>query len=285
MTGAWLVHPVALGLILLDIVVRAVRLRILLGSGRAPRLLDAVAVNAYGDAASALTPGRLGGEPARFVGLRRHRVDTAPALVVLAAERVVDLSLVALVTLGSVALLGGRGFRDVATLARRLISPELLPWFGAVGVLLVLFGVVAWRLRHRFPAVVGHSLREAVRETRRLTGATIGTAAGLTAVSMLARVAILPVLLLAFAPLAHPVAALVGSFALIYSQLLLPTPAGAGGVELGFVAGFAPMLSSADTAALLVEWRLYTLVIPAGLGGVLLVRDLIERRLARHGAG
>ena len=284
MTSAWLVHPAALGLIALDIVVRAMRLRLLLGSGRAPRMLDAVAVNAYGDAASALTPARLGGEPARFLGLKRCRVETAPALVVLAAERVVDLSLVALVTLGSLAFLGERGFRDVAALARRLASPEFLPWFAAVAALVVLAGIVAWRLRHRFPPVVQHSLREALRETRRLSAPVLTGAAALTAVSMLARVAVLPVLLLAFIQLSHPLAAFVGSFALIYSQLLLPTPAGVGGVELGFVAGIAPMLPPTDTAALLVAWRLYSLVIPAGLGGVLLLRDVVVRRPARGGA-
>jgi uncharacterized membrane protein YbhN (UPF0104 family) len=192
---------------------------------------------------------------------------------------------VALVTLGSLAFLGERGFRDVAALARRIVSPDFLPWVAAVAVLIALSGVAAWRLRHRFPSVVEHSLREALRETRRLSGSTIAAAAALTALSMLARVAVLPVLLLAFAPLAHPVAAFVGSFALIYSQLLLPTPAGVGGVELGFVAGVAPLLSGADTAALLVAWRLYSLVIPAGLGGVLLVRDVAARRLERRRAG
>jgi len=284
-TNAWLVHPAALGLIALDILVRAVRLRLLLGAPRAPRLIDAVAVNAYGDAASALTPGRLGGEPARFVGLKRYRVDTAPALVVLAAERVVDLSLVALVTVASLAFLGERGFRDIAALALRIVSPGFLPWVGVVVALVVLSGIAAWRLRHRFPPVVEHSLREALRETRRLSPAVLAGAAALTAVSMLARVAVLPVLLLAFVPLPHPVAALVGSFALIYSQLILPTPAGVGGVELGFVAGLAPMLPPADTAALLVAWRLYSLVIPAGLGGVLLLRDVAVRRSVRGGGG
>jgi len=280
----WLVYPAALGLVALDIAVRAVRLRLLLGRDRAPRMLDAVAVNAWGDAASALTPARLGGEPARFLGLKRHRVTTAHALVVLAAERVVDLSLVVLVTLGSLAFLSERGFRDVGALARRIVSPAFLPWVEVVAVLVVLSGIAAWRLRHRFPPVVEHSLREAVRETRSLSGGVVAGAAALTVVSMLARVAVLPVLLLGFAPLSDPLAAFVGSFALIYSQLLLPTPAGVGGVELGFVAGVAPFLSATDTAALLVAWRLYSLVIPAGLGGVLLARDVAVRRLERHRA-
>jgi uncharacterized membrane protein YbhN (UPF0104 family) len=86
---------------------------------------------------------------------------------------------------------------------------------------------------------------------------------------------------MAYAPVAHVGTVFVGSFALIYSQLLLPTPAGVGGVELGFVAGFAPMLSGAETASLLVTWRIYSLGIPAGLGGVLFMHDLVRRRMSR----
>jgi hypothetical protein len=86
------------------------------------------------------------------------------------------------------------------------------------------------------------------------------------------------VLLMAYAPMESFTSVMVGSFALIYSQLLLPTPAGAGGVEIGFVAGFASSLSGAEVASLLVTWRLFSLVLPAGLGGVLLLRDLLRRR-------
>ncbi len=50
---------------------------------------------------------------------------------------------------------------------------------------------------------------------------------------------------------------LVGSFALLYSQLLLPTPSGAGAVELGFLGGAAGDLG--DRAGwLLLAWRFYT---------------------------
>jgi len=50
---------------------------------------------------------------------------------------------------------------------------------------------------------------------------------------------------------------MVGSFALLYSQLLLPTPSGAGAVELGFLGGAAGDLGS-DQGWLLLAWRFYT---------------------------
>ncbi len=63
-----------------------------------------------------------------------------------------------------------------------------------------------------------------------------------------------------------------GSFALLYGQLLLPTPAGAGGVEPSFAARFATVMSAGELAARLIAWRIYTLILGATLGGVLFAR-------------
>jgi len=283
MTRVALAHVIALGLVAGDVWIRAVRLRLLLGREQAPGRLRAIAVNAYGDAASALTPARIGGEPARFVALKRANVTTPAAVVVLAAERVVDLSLVGVVTVLSLSVLGGRGFRDVDALFSRLAAPGMLPWALGVLALLVLAGAAAFRLRDRFPPVVEQSLRDALRETRRLSGGTVAAAAGLTVASMTARVGILPILLAAYVPIADPVPVLVGSFALIYAQLLLPTPGGVGGVELGFIASMAPVLTHRSLAALLLTWRVYSLFLPAGLGVLLVGHGLLIRRRAGQG--
>ena len=50
---------------------------------------------------------------------------------------------------------------------------------------------------------------------------------------------------------------LVGSFVLLYAQLVLPTPAGAGAVDLGFLGGMAGDLG-ADETGLLLAWRFWT---------------------------
>jgi uncharacterized membrane protein YbhN (UPF0104 family) len=79
----------------------------------------------------------------------------------------------------------------------------------------------------------------------------------LSLVNLVTRVAILPVLALTLAnpPAMGPM--MLGSFALLYSQLLLPTPSGAGAVELGFLGGAAGDLGS-DQGWLLLAWRFYT---------------------------
>ena len=55
------------------------------------------------------------------------------------------------------------------------------------------------------------------------------------------------------------------SYALIFAQLLLPTPSGAGVVELGFLGGAVGNLG-AGYKTLLVLWRFYTTVLLIALG-------------------
>ena len=90
----------------------------------------------------------------------------------------------------------------------------------------------------------------------------------MTLVNLATRVAILPVLALTLPdpPAIGPLT--VGSFALLYSQLILPTPSGAGAVELGFLGGAAGDLGAGE-GGLLLAWRIYTNGIGVLLGVVL----------------
>ncbi|HXE58976.1 MAG TPA: hypothetical protein VNK43_13330, partial [Gemmatimonadales bacterium] len=104
--------------------------------------------------------------------------------------------------------------------------------------------------------------------------------APLSLVNVVTRVAILPVLA-ATLPEPPPVGpTALGSFALLYSQLVLPTPSGAGAVELGFLGGAAGDLGGAERA-LLLAWRFYTTGLGALLGLAIAARvygrDLVRR--------
>jgi uncharacterized membrane protein YbhN (UPF0104 family) len=55
-----------------------------------------------------------------------------------------------------------------------------------------------------------------------------------------------------------------GSFTLLYSQMVLPTPAGAGVVELGFMGGAAGEFQ--NNGWLLLAWRFYTTGLSVLLG-------------------
>ena len=67
----------------------------------------------------------------------------------------------------------------------------------------------------------------------------------------------LPVLVLTL-PSPPPLGPMIfGSFALLYSQMVLPTPSGAGVVELGFLGGAAGQLGEGQ-GWILLAWRFYT---------------------------
>jgi uncharacterized membrane protein YbhN (UPF0104 family) len=260
-----------------DLAIRAVRLRVL-ASGTTLTLGQAIAINAYGEAASAVTPARAGGDPARFVALLRDGVSAPRALAALATEMLIDWVLLAA---AAVVLLVAWG-ETAATDARRLAALAATPHARILVVAVLVLAAASimalcWYRRRRPAQGLAASLADAWRRARNLGWRRVSGSAALTGFSMIARTAILPVLA-AGLPGLDPSAMVVGSFALLYGQLVLPTPAGAGGVELGFVGGFAGALAPAALAELLVAWRIYTLILGAGLGALLLARAAASRR-------
>jgi len=109
----------------------------------------------------------------------------------------------------------------------------------------------------------------------------------MTVVNLVTRTAILPVLAMALPdpPAFGPM--MLGSFALLYSQLVLPTPAGVGGVEFGFLAGAAGSFSQHE-GLLLLLWRFFTVGFGVLVGGIFLVRlygwPAARRLLSGHAA-
>ena len=270
-------HLAALALCATDVVVRAVRLRLLVPGDSRLSLWQAVTINAYGDAASAVTPGRVGGDPARFLACRRAGVEAPRALAGLAVETLIDwmLLVAATVVLGFVfADTAAAGARHLVSLA---VGPTARLLVALVLALAVASAAAARWYRRRLPAGALGSVVAAWQRARQLGWPCVTLAATLTALSMVLRVAILPVLVAGQPGLATG-AVVLGSFTLLFGQLALPTPAGAGAVELGFVGGFAGTLSAATLATLLIAWRVYTLILPAALGALFFAREALGRR-------
>src|SRR3989454_7325347 len=77
----------ALGLLGVDCLVRAWRIQLAVWTaGGRLSFNDAFRLNLYGEAASQLTPNRLGGEPARFLGLHEARLRPVTAIVAIGVE-------------------------------------------------------------------------------------------------------------------------------------------------------------------------------------------------------
>ena len=261
-------HGACAFLFLADLLARAARIRwYLAGLGRPISLFDAFRLNAWGDAAAGLTPMRFGGELAKFGGLIRSRV---PAPVAIAA-----LSLEATITYPLVALFGGwlamRFAPDWWQEARPAVETALSsrwPAVAAVGAVLLTVGAGMWWWRRKASGVSAPAQTRAVLALSPRWPMLAGIP--LSLFNVVARTLMLP--LLAMTLPGHPPVGVmaVGSFVLLYSQLVLPTPAGAGAVELGFLSGMAGDLGDAPTR-LLVAWRFYTVGAGALLGAVLAV--------------
>src|SRR5438105_74335 len=80
-------HLLALALLAVDCVARAWRIQLATWTaGGRLSFSHAFRLNLYGEAASTLTPNRLGGEPARFLGLNEARVRPVTSLVAIGVE-------------------------------------------------------------------------------------------------------------------------------------------------------------------------------------------------------
>jgi uncharacterized membrane protein YbhN (UPF0104 family) len=243
-------------LVALDVAARTLRMRVVLRSmGHRLRLRRLLAIGLAGDAAGAVTPCRLGGDAVRILGLTRAGVPRPRAALAVVGDSVPTWPVVLAMGAG-LAWLYGRGLG--ATLTTAAI---------AVALAVVVVVVAAWR------------------RLRGFSPGSLWLSVPLTAIALAARVAILPVLASAVggAPPCGQVA--LASLTLLQSQSFLPTPAGAGAVEAGFIAAWPAGASAART---LLHWRLYTTAIAALLGGGVMMKSFarwlgscFQRRWAR----
>jgi uncharacterized membrane protein YbhN (UPF0104 family) len=257
-------HLICISLVAADLIARVWRIQwIVQGLGHRMTAKDTFILNAFGDAACALTPLRLGGEPARLAGMLRSGVPAPAAFVGISLEVLAAWPVIIL----AVAWIGWRYAPAWWVSAGSRLSTaaqDAWPWV----LLVVVASVLAWYYARRVASPVTRHLERPVRRAmvywRRTPRWPLVASVPLSLINLATRVAILPVLALT---LAHPPALgpmLLGSFALLYSQLVLPTPSGAGAVELGFLGGAAGDLGD-DQGWLLLAWRFYT----SGVGVIL----------------
>jgi uncharacterized membrane protein YbhN (UPF0104 family) len=264
-------HLVCVALVAADLLARAWRIQwIVQGLGQPISLWDSFVLNAFGDAASAVTPLRIGGEPARLAGMLRSRVPAPAAFVAVSLEVLASWPVI-LVAGGWLIWRYAPAWWAMAE--PRLASTAAAAWPWVIAV--VLLSVLAWRAGRRFASPAAHQFRRPVKRAlvywRRMPLWPLVASTPLSFINLATRVAILPVLALTL-PEPPPMGPmLLGSFALLYSQLVLPTPSGVGAVELGFLGGAAGDLGSGE-GWLLLAWRFYTNGVGVVLGVALAAR-------------
>ncbi|HEY7195403.1 MAG TPA: lysylphosphatidylglycerol synthase transmembrane domain-containing protein [Gemmatimonadales bacterium] len=267
-------HAIAILLLVIDCAARAWRIQLATrASGGRLRFLDALRLNLYGEAASTLTPNRLGGEPARFLGMTWSGLRVVQALVALGVEVAAEWPIFGIMALALV----GYYVPDWSAAADRFLTHSLARDLLGVELVALVVLVVIWTLQRLVrPGAIRHRVRRQWRvawaHVRRAPWWVLFAGALLTAISLAARALILPALLWGH-PNAPPLAVMFfGSLALIHAPLVVPLPSGGGGIEVAFLSGFAGDFGSGHQVITLLLWRFYTTILLTVLGIYLLVR-------------
>ena len=268
-------HLLSLALLAIDCVVRAWRIQLAVWTaGGRLSFSDALRLNLYGEAASQLTPNRLGGEPARFLGLAEAGVRPVAALVAIGVEVASEWP-VFLIAGAALIAYYVPDWQDAARnwlhrhRAGELLIIELIALLVLVTVYLLQRLTRSGMIRHR----VRRQWRVAWAHVRRAPRWALAAGALLTMISVAARALILPAL--AWAHLERPPFGQMffGALALLHAPLIVPLPSGGGGLEVAFLNGFAGDFGARQLTMLLL-WRFYTAILLTVIGVFALVRSV-----------
>jgi uncharacterized membrane protein YbhN (UPF0104 family) len=268
-------HLLALALLGLDCLVRAWRIQIAVWTaGGRLAFSDAVKLNLYGEAASQLTPNRLGGEPARFLGLTEAGLRPVTGIVAIGVEVACEWP-VFLLAGAALVVFYVPDWQDAARIwlhrhrAGELVIIEIVTLLVLVSAYLLQRLARAGFVRHR----VRRQWRVAWAHVRRAPRWALGVGALLTVISVAARALILPAL--AWGVPGQPPfnQMFFGALALVHAPLVVPLPSGGGGLEVAFLNGFAGDFGARQVAMLLL-WRFYTAGLLTVLGVYVLVRSV-----------
>ena len=267
-------HALAILLLAVDCIARAWRIQLAgRAAGGALSFRDALRLNLYGEAASTFTPNRLGGEPARFLGMTWSGMRVVTSLVALGVEVAAEWPVFGVVAIALAAYYVPDWSEAIGrflthNLARDLLAIELVVLLGLIIIWALQRLVRAGAVRHR----VRRQWRVALAHVRRAPWWVLFAGAVLTAISLAARALILPALVWGH-PDAPPFAVMFfGSLALLHAPLIVPLPSGGGGIEVVFLSGFAGDFGPGHQVTMLLLWRFYTTILLTALGMYLLVR-------------
>ena len=223
--------------------------------------IDCIALTMLGDAGAALTPWRAGGEPARAFGATRGGAPPTATIVALGLESVVTYIVLFAVGI-ALAIVFGSSWADAVRHGTHMLAE---PWILAGALIVFAVAVFLFRLLpdHIVERVTASGL-EALKQMRAAPPSEIATLVVLSLVSIVARVAILPIVAASFGEQPPLGVITLASFGLLNGQVLAPTPSGAGAIELAAAAG--AFGTKEHTGAILAAWRVYTTLLPILLG-------------------
>ena len=276
-------HLLAFAAFLAEVGARALKLT---WSAKAVRtrlpFITAVRTSLGGDFGAAITPARMGAEPARFLILAEAGIAAADGMVILYCELFFEMISLAIVVvaasvlfqtssnafLAMIGVVGGYaafvlGLGAVGVvLARRNVGDDPPPWARR----LRLHGK-RWEIVQRWFGRVRATV-DAFRQMR-YGWATLSLLASVVHIAV--RFTILPIIVYAITQTVPPVPLaplVVWPLGIVFGAAVVPAPGGGGAVELAFRAALGSVIPPDAFAASLVWWRFYTFYIYIAFGAL-----------------
>jgi uncharacterized membrane protein YbhN (UPF0104 family) len=272
--GTPAMHVAALGLVALELIGRSLRIAYLARSLHVPLTVrQGLTVQIAADGAAAITPARLGADPAKLFMIGRAGSDLPRSGAILAGEAVSEAIVLALLVAAIALCFGGPGLVALGALSY-VVSTGALVVLALVAsgptrkrILRVLPMPARWRLRavpamHRFAR---HARRLLMLPARVRLSIALATLLHITA-----RVSLLPLLCIGRVDVASFPSLVAWAFTLLYAGALVPLPSAGGAIELGFTAALGSLMHGPVLIVILLWWRIYTFYLGALTGALLL---------------
>lgn len=263
-------HAFALTATLCDLLLRGQRTRVLAGvAGHNLSFFQSLLVQLLGEGASAVTPARLGGDPAKLLVMSRNDIPIPRAAVVIAGEGLSESLIVTLVALGVFVFLPALRAAGLALLVYPATILTGLA-FAIAGAHRMRRALVRWLpISLDAKRRVVRAAHAFVRQLDVLTVASRTAVVVITACTILhiaTRASVLGLLIPEFAGRADAGALAVWPLALQYGAVAIPLPSGGGGVEAGLAFALRDIVPAAALLPALVWWRFYTFYLGAIFG-------------------
>lgn len=274
---SWWAHLLASGAVTFELTLRSAKIALSARACGIPLQFGTAArATLGGDFATAITPARVGAEPARFLVLREAGVPAARALLVLFLElfiELVSLVIIAGVLLaflpasgaltGVAAMVGGYaavvlglGFGGWVLSRRRTHGPPPR-WARAAGLSAGVWRRVQLGLRN---------LRGSVDALRHARVSMMLASLACSIAHISGRLMTLPIIIASLGADVNLTSLILWPLVLLYGGALIPAPAGGGAMEFGFSAIMDGILPGDVLAASLIWWRFYSYYIYVLLG-------------------
>ncbi len=242
--------------------------------------------NLGGDFGAGITPSRSGSEPARFLILSEARMRPTASILLLFTEMFIEMisMLVIAITLALVFPDAGRIVGGVFIVA------------AAYSVFVIVLGLAGFALSRRasgppprLARAIGlnagrwrriqtglRELHDRVSTVRTAKRGLLAWASVLSVVHILARLAVLPALVMSYDRTVEVAPLLLWSLALMYGANAAPAPAGGGLIEFAFRSSLGGIIPAEYFAATLIWWRFYSFYALILLGAVVAGRTVMR---------